>query len=177
MAMACSLSEGPGSCDLRVVDSLLGSLNICFVGKSQSPTWRPRNMPLVLGLQLRSECGPLSVGSSRLVQSFPSLRNEAWVAGLLRVWWGNGDPGSKGHPACIRLPWEESLLRDPLQAGSSARWQWVGSPWDSQPQGGKGKRVTIPVALGTPGELLEWGGHLLSFWGMCSEEAIGPSLL
>lgn len=34
MAMACGLSKGPSSYDIRIADSLLGSLNICFVDKS-----------------------------------------------------------------------------------------------------------------------------------------------
>lgn len=118
---------------------------------------------LLLALQLRSEQrhehgSPYLFAPSVLVQSFPLLRNEAGLAGLLGILVGEGKPRQQAA-SFVLLPWGESLLWD--------AWQTVclGPTYSSgegflgriSTQGGKGRLLTIPVALGTSGKLLGSG--------------------
>lgn len=92
--------------------------------------------------------------------SFPLLRNEAGVAGLLGRWWGEGSVGSKLHPGSCS-PGEGHFSATP------GRLCVLGPTYGSgegflgriSTQGGKGRLVTIPVVWGTPEKLLWSGGQ------------------
>lgn len=86
----------------------------------------------------------------------------------------------------VLLPWRRSFLCDPWQTVCLGPSYGSGEGFLGRisTQGGKGRLVTIPVVWGTPGKLLwsgdsptETGYRSLSFWRMCFEETIGPSLL